>query len=137
MDRASPVAGQGLQGSPDTAVIDGTNVAIPSGPAPEVLVMRRWLTFLLGVAVGALLIYAVLNYHIVHARDGLHLIPKADATLAATYVDIRRFGPADWAQHPDLAMALLQANRRDLMESAAADALREGLDRFLDRPRDR
>jgi hypothetical protein len=95
---------------------------------------RRWLTFLLGVAVGALLIYAALNYHIVRARDGLHIIPKVDATLAGVYVDIRPFGPADWASHPDLALALLEANRRDLMEAAAGDALREGIDRLLAPP---
>jgi hypothetical protein len=95
---------------------------------------RRWITFLLGVVVGGVLIFAALNYHIVRARDGLHLIPKADATLASTYVDIRHFGPADWANNPELALSLLEANRRDLMESAAADALREGLDRLLAPP---
>jgi hypothetical protein len=96
--------------------------------------MRRWVTFLLGVAVGGLLIYAALNYHIVRARDGLHLIPKVDATLASTYVDIRQFRPADWAHNPDLALALVEANRRDLMEDAAADALRNVLDRVLPPP---
>ena len=38
---------------------------------------------------------------------------------------------SDWAARPDLAAALIQANRRNLMEEAAADALRNGLDNFL------
>jgi hypothetical protein len=96
---------------------------------------RRWFTFLLGVVVGGLLIYGALNYHIVRASDGLHLIPKVDATLANTYVDIRNFGPADWAERPELAMSLLKANRRELMDAAAADTLRTGLDRLLGEPK--
>ncbi len=96
--------------------------------------MRRWGTFLLGMAVGAAVLYVALNYHLVRASDGLHLIAKVDAGMADTYVDITEFGPADWANHVDVAMALVQAGRRDLVESATSGALRKGLDRLLTPP---
>ena len=93
--------------------------------------MRRWSTFVLGALVGAGLLYALLNYHIIHARDGLHVVPKVDAQLANTYVDIREFAPRDWADHPEIFAALSAAHRDDLIRDAAADAARNGLDRLL------
>ena len=93
--------------------------------------MKRLSSFIIGMAVGAGLLFGALHYHVVRAKDGMHLVPKVDAKIAATYVDIRGFGVSDWAERPDLAAALIEANRRDLMEEAAADALRTGLDRFL------
>jgi hypothetical protein len=93
--------------------------------------MRRFSTFIFGMVAGGLLIYAALNYHLIHAKDGVHLVPKVDATLASTYVDIRNFGPGDWAQYPDIAMAIFKADRADLLESAAASSLQTGLDRLL------
>lgn len=93
--------------------------------------MRRWSTFLGGVIVGGALIYSALNYHIIHAKDGLHLVPKVDAQLASTYVDIRDFGPRDWLDHPEIFAALNSAHRDDLIQSAAGDAVRTGLDRLL------
>jgi hypothetical protein len=94
--------------------------------------MRRWTTFLAGVAAGALLLYAVLHFHVVNARDGLHLVPKTEATLAGTYVDIREFGPRQWLEHPDVMLALQQADRTDLIGMAAEDAVNNGLKRLLE-----
>lgn len=99
--------------------------------------MKRLPTFLFGMAVGALLLYGAFNYHLVHARDGLHLIPKLSATLAGTYVDARQFGVRDWAEHAELAMAIEQAGKRDLLNAAAGDALETGLDRLLNGRGDR
>jgi hypothetical protein len=99
--------------------------------------MRRLPTFIFGMVVGGLLIYGALNYHVINAPSGLHLVPKVESTLAATYVDIRGFGLSDWAQHQEVAAALLSANRQDLMQSAAEDSLRTGLDRLLPPATDR
>jgi hypothetical protein len=92
---------------------------------------RRVSTFIFGMVAGALLLYLALNYHLINARDGLHLVPKVDSTLAGTYADIRNFGPRDWAEHADIAAALLKAERTDLLESAARDSAKVGLDRLL------
>lgn len=93
--------------------------------------MGRLGTFIFGMAVGAGLLYGAMSYHVVHADDGLHLVPKLNAELQSTYVDIREFTPADWSQHPQLASALLQSDQRDLVDGAVDDALRNGIDRFL------
>ena len=93
--------------------------------------MRRISTFIFGMVVGGLLIYVALNFHLIQARDGLHFVPKVDARLAGAYVDIRQFGPRDWAQHPEVAMAIFRADRSDLMETAAGDTLQNGLDQLL------
>jgi hypothetical protein len=93
--------------------------------------MRRLPTFMFGVIVGGLLIYGSLNYHVINASSGLHVVPKVDSTLAETYVDVRGWGMADWMQHKDVAAALLAANRQDLMQSAAEDSIRAGIDRVF------
>ncbi len=100
--------------------------------------MRRWSTFAFGVLVGGILIYCVLNYHVIHARDGMHLVPKVDAQLAGTYVDIREFTARDWIDHPQVFAALQQAKRDDLLQMALGDAANHTLDRvFGPRPEKR
>ena len=93
--------------------------------------MRRLSSFLMGMVVGAGLLYGALHYHLVQASDGWHVIAKTDSELAGTYVDIRTFTFADWANHPKLAAALMRADRADLVENAAAGALNNGIDRLL------
>jgi hypothetical protein len=95
--------------------------------------MRRLMSFLSGVLAGGVLIYLAMNLHLIRARDGFHCIAKAHPQLAATYVDIRQFGVQDWAQHPEVAAALINSNRRDLMEGAVDQTLGNGLDRILGR----
>lgn len=93
--------------------------------------MRRLITFLFGTVVGALLLYAALNFHVIRASDGFHLVRKVDSTLAGAYVDVRQFTPADWVQQSQVAEALVRANRTDLMESSVRDSLRRKLDGIL------
>ena len=92
--------------------------------------MRRLSTFIFGMVVGGLLIYVALNYHLIHAQDGLHMVPKVDATLASTYVDVRSLGIRDMAQYPQVAMAISKAGRQDLLESIAGNALETEIDRL-------
>jgi hypothetical protein len=93
--------------------------------------MRRWGTFLFGAVIGGLLIYFVLNNHIIRAKDGLHLVPKVDAQLAGAYVDIRQFGPRDWINHPDLLAALSRDNQDELIQSATESTFDNVRDRIL------
>lgn len=85
----------------------------------------------MGMAVGAGLLYASLHYHLVRAADGFHLVPKTNSQLSNTYVDIREFTFRDWADHSDLAAALVKADRGDLVEGAASGALQKGIDNLL------
>lgn len=95
--------------------------------------MRRLWTFLIGILVGGIAVFAAMNYHIIRAKDGLHVVPKSDAQLALTYVDIREFTVADWAKNSDLATALINAQRRDLVDNAIGNTLDNSLDKWLNR----
>lgn len=95
--------------------------------------MRRWITFGTGVLVGAVLIYLIMNFHVVRAKDGFHVLPKVNAQFASTYVDIRSFTVADWAANAEIAAAIVNAQRRDLLDSAINDTFQSGVDRLLNR----
>jgi len=87
--------------------------------------MSRVSSFLLGMVTGAGLLQGVTTYHVVRANDGIHLVAKQPARLSETYVDIRAFTMNDWAGHPQLASALVQANQQQLLGDSAAGALKE------------
>jgi len=95
--------------------------------------MRRLMTFILGMVAGGALLYSAERYHLIHAEDGLHLIPKLESKLAATYVDIRKFSPADWARHADVAMAITNAKQAELLKNSSAQSLQGTLDVLLNR----
>jgi hypothetical protein len=44
---------------------------------------------------------------------------------------VRPFTVADWANNADLVLAITRAGQQDLIESAAHDALQNGIDRLL------
>ena len=82
--------------------------------------MNRVFVFFLGVIVGVFAHYGALNYHVVRAEDGYHLIPKISSGMAETYVDIRHFKPSDWNQHKTLESAIKQADKSGLLQATAA-----------------
>lgn len=77
--------------------------------------MGRFFVFLLGVAVGAAGMFGGMNYHLVKASDGIHVVPKVTAELEDAYVDIREFDKEDWDEHRSLAIALVKAEKSDLI----------------------
>lgn len=82
--------------------------------------MSRLSSFVLGMVAGAGLLQGATTYHIVRAADGFHLVAKQPARLSETYVDIRGFTMSNWAGHPQLASALVQANQQQLLGDSAA-----------------
>lgn len=94
--------------------------------------MNKFSSFLLGVIVGGGLIYGSLKYHLVRADDGFHLVAKSHAEFAGAFVDIRNFSLEDWAEHPALAAALLQADKRHLVNEATSDGVRKTIDNVFD-----
>jgi hypothetical protein len=89
--------------------------------------MRRILSFPLGIAVGAMLCYGATNFYVVRADDGIHLVHKQRARLSEAYVDVREFDAGDWSRHAELAAALVAENKQQLMGSAVANSLQNGL----------
>jgi len=93
--------------------------------------MSRLSSFFVGMVVGAGLLQGATTYHIVRAADGFHFIAKQPARLSETYVDIRAFTMTDWAGHPQLASALVQANQQQLMGESAANSAQEKAKQLL------
>ena len=94
--------------------------------------MNRITSFLAGVVVGATGIFGMLKYHVVRAEDGMHLVPKMSSHLGEIYVDIREFDLSDWNEHRALAVAIVRADKADLLNRSASDNLRHSIDRVLD-----
>lgn len=93
--------------------------------------MKRISTFLLGMATGAILLHGATLYHVVRASDGVHLVAKQPARLSETYVDVRAFSMGDWAAHPQLASALVQANQQQLIGDSATSTVHEAVNQAL------
>ncbi|TFH47455.1 MAG: hypothetical protein E4H01_08335 [Lysobacterales bacterium] len=87
--------------------------------------MRRLPSFLLGMATGAMLLYAAMHFHLVRAGDGLHFVAKDPPRLSEAYVDVRQFGVADWSNRPQLTAALIRADKRYLIQDSALGAIQE------------
>jgi hypothetical protein len=93
--------------------------------------MSRIWSFFLGVIVGAALLHVAMNYHFIRSSDGFHLVTKRPARLAESFVDIRGFSLAEWTSHPQLASALVQANKQHLVGDSAAAAIHQSLNQLL------
>jgi hypothetical protein len=89
--------------------------------------MGRISMFLLGVVVGAGAVFGSLKYHVVHAEDGVHLVPKISSNFDEIYVDVRDFGPTDWDEHKSLAVALVKADKEHLIGDTTAHHFRQSL----------
>jgi len=87
--------------------------------------MQRISAFLCGVVVGALLCYWTTHYHLVRAQDGFYVVPKTRAGVLDAYVDVRSFGVTDWAEHADLAAALVADNQQQVIQDSAVNALQD------------
>jgi hypothetical protein len=96
--------------------------------------MSRIWSFLIGMAAGALLLYTAMNFHVLRSRDGFHLVVKRPARLSESYVDIREFGMADWTSHPQIATALVQANKQHLLGDSATRSIHQSLNQLLPEP---
>lgn len=93
--------------------------------------MSRLSTFLMGMATGAALLHGATMYHVVRASDGFHFVAKQPARLSETYVDIRSFTMSDWAGHPQLASALVQANQQQLLGDSAASSIQDSANQLM------
>ena len=93
--------------------------------------MKRIGPFFFGMIVGGGLVFGALRYHVVRTNEGFELIPKATATLGETFVDVRRFGASEWAEHKDLAMALMRADKSHVVQDSTVDQFQQGVNQFM------
>jgi len=74
-----------------------------------------------------------MSFHVVRAKDGFHIVPKSVTSLKDPYVDIREFGFEDWQNHPELAADISRAEKTDMMQDSATDAVHRSIDGLFHR----
>ena len=94
--------------------------------------MSKFSTFLIGLVLGAVLIFVSLKYHVVRASDGYHWVPKSSAKLGWFYADVREFTVDDWRKHQELVLDITKSDDSALQELAAKSALGNTLDSAWD-----
>lgn len=80
--------------------------------------MRKIISLIVVLGIGALLMFVAMNYHIVRANDGHHMIRKSTANLSSSYVDIREFTVSDWKQQSELAKNIANSDDETLLQEA-------------------
>jgi hypothetical protein len=97
--------------------------------------MSRLGSLLLGVALGAALVYGALNYHVLRTAEGLEFVPKLSATFSETYLDVRQYKVSDWADHELVARAVVKSGKDHLLKDAATRSVQEGINSLWDKVR--
>lgn len=81
--------------------------------------MFGFLRFLSGIVVGMVLGFvftlSAMHYHFLRTENSIAVVAKRHPALASTYMDIRDWTAADWAEHPDLVYTLFKNDRQDLL----------------------
>ncbi len=95
-----------------------------------------WL-FLGGVLTGFLLMGLSYEYHFVMSDKGFLIVPKTQSALKNIYVDIRGWSLEDWGKHPDVARALIQDGRSELVRTGTAQNLEQLIPPLTDNPEHR
>lgn len=94
--------------------------------------MGRLYTLLLGMVIGFALCMVVYSYHVIHARDGLHLVAKVPARLEDPYVDLRELKPSEL--EPSLVEALRRAKLEHLLVDEMQHRVEEKVNEWLGPP---
>jgi hypothetical protein len=94
--------------------------------------MRQLWYFVWGGVIGAGIMWASMNYHVVRRDGGMTVVPKFHAQLSDTYLDIRGWGITEWTEHPDFVVACKKHDRMDLIGDAKVlgQPLREATELF-------
>jgi hypothetical protein len=94
--------------------------------------MGRISIFIVGAAVGAVLLYGAMTHHLVRTPKGLQIVPKTNASFDDSYVDVRSFSLSDWAEHRELVTAIVKAEKDQILGDAAEQTIEQSANRLLD-----
>jgi hypothetical protein len=97
--------------------------------------MRRLFYLFVGILIGGAAILTAFNFHIVKTDKGLELVPKASLGLGETYVDIRSFSAADWANHKQLAADIVAAEKAHILGDSAHQSIGDEIKLWIDKVR--
>ena len=93
--------------------------------------MSRIGDFVMGMVCGGALTIGSMNFHVVRADDGFHLIRKLTASFDEPYMDVREFAPADWNNHRALAAAIVRAGKGEILADSSLSSFRNSVDGLL------
>lgn len=85
--------------------------------------MNKLSTLIVGLVVGASLMFVSLRYHVVRADNGFHMVPKSTANLGTIYADVRDYTVDDWRNNQQLMIDITKSDNAPLQEEAAKSAL--------------
>jgi hypothetical protein len=90
--------------------------------------IRKAISALFLIAVGAALTYYALGHHVVRTGKGHISVPKAQMGVAQTYVDIRGWERSEFEEHPELTAALLENGYEDLVPVASTERIKQWIE---------
>lgn len=94
--------------------------------------MNRTASFLMGIGIGVLGLYAAMHFTLVRAVDGVHVVPKIAPRIEFPYSDIRNFGLAQWQKKQGLALAILKAKKGYLIQDPTLLVFKQTTQKLLD-----
>ena len=86
--------------------------------------IRKIISALFLICVGAALAHFGLSHHIVNTEQGHIFVPTDGMAWSSTYVDIRDWEREDFEGHPDVTTALLEHGHEDLVPVSTSDRLK-------------
>ncbi len=87
--------------------------------------------FVMGVVCGGALTAGTMNFHVVRANDGVHLVRKLTAGINEPYVDVRNFSASDWADHKALAAAIVRSGKGDILQDSSLTGFKNSIENWL------
>jgi len=91
---------------------------------------RGVLLVLFGMLLGGGTVFAAFRWHFVRADDGWHVVTNRHSSIGDCYADVRDWTATEWTDHPQLATALVDAGKGDIVMQTSANGL---IDRFMNR----
>ncbi len=99
--------------------------------------MGKFNAFILGLLLGFGLYHVASNFHLIRTPNGVEWVRKVSPSFRDSYADIRTYTVSEWAEHPELAAALLKEKRAELMRPAGQQAVSDAVDGAIDRVLDK
>ncbi|MBM84358.1 MAG: hypothetical protein CMJ78_27705, partial [Planctomycetaceae bacterium] len=90
-------------------------------------------SLILGICFGSATLYTAFTLHFVKTDDGFLIVPKRNAGLHDTYVDVREWTVVEWSAHPDLVYTLVDKGfEKYVRKPVARDILRRLFPKLYD-----
>lgn len=97
--------------------------------------MSRLGSILFGAVLGAGLVFGAFNYHVLRTAEGVEFVPKLTANFSDIYLDVRQYGVSDWADHEQVARAVVKSGKDHILKDSATRSVQEGINSLWEKVR--